>query len=368
MKVLSYVNKPACIKLGRGGNTRAFTLVELLVVIAIIGILIALLLPAVQAAREAARRMACTNNLKQLGLALHTYHDGHKALPPGCLIPGGVLAANGLAVTDQRYGWHAVDNGYPLCVPWNQIGWPAYLLPYVEATSLYTLVDFSSAAFLPIDAKGGDATIPITADLNAHPSTFATNGIYAANEEASRSAPTVFKCPSSSQPALKNTIKDYSGNGGSRVLSRAADGTETWSATNNPDRWNGQVGNTGLFNRGSGYTLGDIPDGTSNTLAFLEAHAQRPLVSPDPRTFNPFIWVHHQAQGMVVTDSGTYEYHINAKSDGDSGVRTAYSTHTGGINTAVADGSVQFLSQTISHHYVYRALMTKAGGESVAIP
>ena len=345
-------------------NVRAFTLVELLVVIAIIGILIALLLPAVQAAREAARRMSCTNNLKQLGLALHTYHDGHKALPPGCLIPGGVLVANGFSVTDQRNGFHSIGNNTN--TPWNQIGWPAFLLPYVEATSLYSLVDFNSAAFLPINVKSD--TNPPPSDCNAHPSTFATNGIYAANEEASRNAPTVFKCPSSSQPALKNTIKDYSGNGASRVLSRAADGTETWSDTNQPDRWFGQVGNTGLFNRASGYTLGDIADGTSNTLAFLESHAQRPLVSPDPRSFNPFFWVHHQDHGMLMTDSGSVQYHINAKNDGDGGSRTAYSTHTGGINTAVADGSVQFLSQTISHYYVYRALMTRAGGESVAIP
>jgi type II secretory pathway pseudopilin PulG len=326
--------------------------VELLVVIAIIGILIALLLPAVQAAREAARRMQCSNNLKQLGLALHTYHDAHQALPPGCLIPGNVLTADGKAVTDQQENVHSIGNNTGN--PWNMISWPAFMLPYIEATALYEKVSFNDASFLPIDAVGSDKTAKTGTDLMP-------------NEEVSLAVPAAFKCPSGSQPAVKNTVKDYSANGGGNILRRAADGTESWTGVALPDRRFGQGGNSGLFNRASGYGFGDIVDGTSNTAAFIEAHSQRPLVRTDGRSFNPFMWTHHQTYGMSITDNGA-QLVINAKTDGDNGCRNAYGTHTGGVNAAVADGSVHFLSQTISHAYVYRAIMTRAGGESVSIP
>ncbi|MDR1959094.1 MAG: DUF1559 domain-containing protein, partial [Planctomycetaceae bacterium] len=132
----------------------------------------------------------------------------------------------------------------------------------------------------------------------------------------------------------------------------------------------GQAGNSGLFNRASGYGFGDIVDGTSNTAAFIEAHSQRPLIRTDGRSFNPFMWTHHQTYGITTTDNNdrTLLFVINSKTDGAPGCRRAYGTHTGGVNAAVADGSVHFLSQTISHEYVYRAIMTRAGGESVSIP
>lgn len=105
-------------------NHRGFTLVELLVVIAIIGILIALLLPAVQAAREAARRMQCTNNLKQWGLAIHTFHDSQRGLPPAC------IAADPAAPDPER---------------WNRATmWPL-IYPYIEQTALYD--QYASADF-----------------------------------------------------------------------------------------------------------------------------------------------------------------------------------------------------------------------------
>ena len=108
----------------------AFTLVELLVVIAIIGILIALLLPAVQAAREAARRSQCTNSMKQIGLALHNYHDTHRCLPVGAL-PGWTGGTGGDATSRWVHGTN----------------WRAAILPYLEQESLYDKLNFNGASF-----------------------------------------------------------------------------------------------------------------------------------------------------------------------------------------------------------------------------
>jgi prepilin-type N-terminal cleavage/methylation domain-containing protein len=105
---------------------RAFTLIELLVVIAIIAILIALLLPAVQQAREAARRTQCKNNLIQFGLALQNYHAAHRVLPPGCVNDTGPIVNNG-------QGYH--------------IGWLAQILPYLDERNLYQQFDFKLSAY-----------------------------------------------------------------------------------------------------------------------------------------------------------------------------------------------------------------------------
>lgn len=148
---------------------RAFTLIELLVTIAIIGILIAILLPAVQAARESSRRTTCLNNLHQIGVGLHHYHDVHKKFPPGGIEPR----------------------------PWNrngrQIAWSAFLLPFLEQASVHEKIDFSK----PYD----------------HPD----------NAEAAAVVLSVYLCPSTNRPSKRKHgrgVCDYGGIYGERITSR----------------------------------------------------------------------------------------------------------------------------------------------------
>ncbi|MFO0966389.1 MAG: DUF1559 domain-containing protein [Gemmataceae bacterium] len=199
---------------------RAFTLIELLVVIAIIAILIALLVPAVQKVREAAARTQCLNNLKQIGVALHAYHDVNKRLPPG--------AANDVApFGNGGVGWGS--------------SWKVYILPYIEQGNIYSKWQFNNNSGYVNGtnyALVNNVTIP------------------------------VYRCPSSPVPDMRpnwngvvKMFTSYTGIAGSAVSPGSA-GTYQQGCCNGAGSW---ASDTGVLFAGSKIRLTDITDGTSNT-------------------------------------------------------------------------------------------------------
>jgi len=194
---------------------RGFTLIELLVVIAIIAILIALLLPAVQQAREAARRTQCKNNLKQLGIALHNYHDTHGTFPPN----GANRPREGAPRNRRNQAW----------LSWSGL---AMLLPMVERANVYNQIDFS----YEWNERAG--------------------GVWGQNYAAARTRINAFVCPS--DPGADST---YTSN-----MAPTSYGFSTGTASD----WSVRTSNVGLATLWKGAKIRDITDGTSNTIAMGE--------------------------------------------------------------------------------------------------
>ena len=333
----------------------AFTLVELLVVIAIIGILVGLLLPAVQAAREAARRMQCSNNLKQLSLAMHNYHDTYNRFPAG------VTAWNGVNNGAQRNNGNPQDNGGFFNGMWS---WSAYILPFVEGQNLYNRINFNQR---PWTEERGDAWFY---DTGADTTAFAVT-----NQLVSSSMPPTFACPSTPQPN-SGKYKDYAmnaghgPNGGTNVQ---AGGTLINSCC--PER---ATQGSGIGHKNSYVKMASITDGTSNTYMLLE---QSSMIPKWRFPTNPFVWTNHQSQGLALSNQGATNFPPNQNpvfqvsrpgsplSDG-AGIglvgRCTRSYHTGGINASLADGSVRFVTETIANN-PWRALHTRDGGEVVTV-
>ena len=314
--------------MAKKSSRRAFTLVELLVVIAIIGILVALLLPAVQAAREAARRMSCSNNLKQLGIGLHNYHDTHKVVP---------------------YGW---DNRGRL--------WSASLLPQLDQQPLY------------------DTLLP----HESGPGNWASNG--SPNETACGTLISVFRCPTMpiSEHVTNNGIpgrvpSSYRGNAGNQASS---DDTSTIINPPGPKSLE-MLQQNGLFQACNPVRFRDILDGLSNTVAIGES-------STDPRFVKDGQAMDHWYIGSPQIDpcrcdggtggteftecvgTGTVPMNLRFNDPGAHGrlMEMSFgSYHPGGAMFALADGSVRFVAETIDFA-AYQAAFSRDGGESTALP
>jgi prepilin-type N-terminal cleavage/methylation domain-containing protein/prepilin-type processing-associated H-X9-DG protein len=372
-------------------SRRGFTLVELLVVIAIIGILVGLLLPAVQAAREAARRMQCSNNLKQMGLAVYNYESAHRKFPPGRMAPDWVRAGSARS-SYTNYNSVNQDAGSTDWTGFRSVH--SFILPFMEQNNIYNLIDFAAPSAVRMTTGG----VPSNTNYQAY-----------------ANAASLFICPTCPNTERVISENNYRYNfGGSTPYHGAQD------SNNNHVVTPASSGN-GAFTMGQALPVGAHTDGLSNTVFFSErtkgSGGDLASTNPDPRF--DIITMPGRTQGLIDPDlmlqnclanPGPSRFHFNSAgrwlngsdfsngwpfafysstmynhvappnwqgldcgnwsaipdAPGEHAIVAARSLHTGGVNASMGDGSVHFVSESINLA-TWRALGTRSGGEVASI-
>ena len=311
-------------------TVRGFTLIELLVVIAIIAILIALLLPAVQQAREAARRTQCKNHLKQMGLALQNYHDVHQRFPPGfiSLVTGPWPGGSNDPLPESGPGWSFF----------------ARMLPYLEQKDLFNRINLN----LPI--------------------------LDPANAAARRSFVTPYLCPSDTAPRLIQLTDSGNPPADANVPVVLGDAAVCSYAGVLGNGAYEQLPFTGVFHRNSGVRFADITDGTSNTIGIGERTSQfspnswvgvvpgqETVYSPTAREYNPAL---PSLRARPAITAALVHVRITSSAPNTLGNSPGSfaSSHAGGAHFLKMDGSVCLISNYVAKP-TYSGLMTRNGRE-----
>jgi prepilin-type N-terminal cleavage/methylation domain-containing protein/prepilin-type processing-associated H-X9-DG protein len=321
----------------RLGRRSAFTLIELLVVIAIIAVLIGLLLPAVQKVREAAARMSCSNNLKQIGLALHNYHDANNRFPSGLNIPistqsGAVFPTNSL-YTSGKIG--------PAPNPTQFASWLEAILPYIEQDNLYKALDLTQREYANCNGQsspGAQIVKPYICPsdpMTTQVSTYTTGGV-----------------------TYYFGMNSYLANAG----------TQVWYITA------GKF--DGMFQINSKLNIPGISDGSSNTLMAGERLHRDPAYTAIG-SLGGWAWSNYNSAQDCLGATNVPNNFLLAPGTAigspayneDNRVNAFGSGHSGGSNFVFCDGSVRFLTMnSTSDLPTFQALSTPRGGEVVTLP